>query len=107
MALLTVQQSTIAGFVPTYSAVSASDTFPTNGKTFLYVKNGGASPDTVAIDSVTACNQGADHDGGSVVTNATEKCFGPFDPGRFMNASGLVTVTHSFTTSVTCAVVSL
>ncbi len=107
MALLTVQQSTIAGFVPSYSAVSASDTFPTNGKTFIYVKNGGASPDTVAINSITACSQGFDHDGGSVVTNATEKCFGPFDPARFMDANGVVTVTHSFTTSVTCAVVSL
>ena len=107
MALLTVQNSTIAGFVPTYGAVSASDTFPNDGRTILYIKNAGGSPDVVAIDSVTACNQGSDHDGGSSVTNATEKCFGPFDPTRFNTGTGVVTVTNSFITSVTCAVIRL
>lgn len=107
MALLTVQNSSITGFVPTYSAVSSSDTFANDGRTILYVKNGGASPDVVNIDSQVACNQGADHDGGSSVTNATEKCFGPFEQTRFNTAAGVVTVTHSFTTSVTCAVIRL
>lgn len=107
MALLTAQQSTIAGLAPTYGAVSASDTFPNDGKTFIYVKNAGGSPDTVVIDSIAPCNQGADHNGGGSVTNGTEKCFGPFDTTRFNDSGGLITITHSFTTSVTCAVVKL
>ncbi len=107
MALLSVQNSSIAGFAPTYSAVSASDEFPNDGRTVIYIKNGGASPDVVGIDSLVACNQGSDHDGGSSVTNATEKCFGPFDPTRFNNSNGRVTVTNSFITSVTCAVIRL
>ncbi len=108
MALLTRQDCTIAGVVPTYVAVSASDTFPCDENTFVYVKNGGASPDTVAVNSIRNCDQGFDHDGGGSVTNATEKVFGPFPQGRFADpTSGLATITHSFTTSVTCAVVRL
>ena len=107
MATLTVQNSSIAGFVPTYGAVAASDVFANDGRTVIYIKNAGGSPDVVAIDSVVACNQGGDHDGGSSVTNATEKCFGPFEPTRFNNSNGRVVVTHSFLTSVTCAVIRL
>ena len=107
MALLTVQNATIAGLAPSYGAVSSSDTFPNDGRTVIYVKNGGGSPDTVAIDSLEACNQGSDHDGGGSVTNGAEKVFGPFDMTRFNNSNGQVTVTNSFTTSVTCAVLRL
>lgn len=107
MALIAKQDVNITGFVPTYTAVSSSDTFDNDGRTMLYVKNGGASPDTVVLDSLVACNQGTDHNGGSIVTNATERVFGPFDPVRFNDANGRVTVTHSFITSVTCAVLRL
>jgi hypothetical protein len=107
MATLTVQDLSIAGLAPVYSAVSSSDEFPNDGRTVIYVKNGGGSPDTVAIDSLEACNQGSDHNGGSAVTNGTEKCFGPFSMTRFNNSNGRVTITHSFTTSVTCAVLRL
>lgn len=104
MAILTVQDTTIAGVVPSYVAVAASDSFANGGRTIIHVKNGGASADVVAIDSLTACNQGADHDGGSSVAAGAEKMFGPFDSTRFNDANGRVTITHSFITSVTCAV---
>ena len=107
MATLTVQDSTIAGFTPSYGAVASSDEFPNDGNTIIHVKNGGGSPDTVAIDSLLACNQGSDHNGGSSVTNGSEKVFGPFNMTRFNNTNGRVTITHSFTTSVTCAVIRL
>ena len=108
MALLTRQDSTISGVAPTYVAVSASDTFPNDGKTFIYVKNAGGSTDTVAINSIRNCDQGFDHDGGGSLLTATERCYGPFPEGRFNDpTTGLVTITHSFTTSVTCAVVRL
>lgn len=107
MATLTVQNASSAGLAPTYVAVAASDVFANDGRTVIYVKNGGGSPDTVGIDSLVACNQGFDHDGGGSVTNGTEKVFGPFPASRFNNSNGQVTVTHSFLTSVTCAVIRL
>lgn len=107
MALLTVQNAAITGLAPTFGAVSSSDTFPNDGHTVIYIKNAGASPDTVVIDSLVACNQGTDHDGGGSVTNGTEKVFGPFPMSRFNNSAGLVTVTNSYTTTVTCAVIRL
>jgi hypothetical protein len=107
MATLTVQNCAITGLAPTYTAVSASDVFTNDGRTVIYIKNAGGSPDTVGIDSVVACNQGFDHDGGGSVTNGTEKVFGPFDQTRFNNSNGQVTVTNSFLTSVTCAVIKL
>ena len=107
MATLTVQASAITGLQPTYTAVASSDVFANDGRTVIYIKNAGGSPDTVGIDSLVACNQGSDHDGGGSVTNATEKVFGPFDPTRFNNSNGQVTVTNSFLTSVTCAVIRL
>lgn len=108
MATLTVQQATINGVAPSYVAVAASDVFANNGKTYIHVKNGNAAADTVTIDSLTACNQGSDHDGTFAVPATTgERVFGPFDMSRFNNANGQVTVTHSVTSSVTCAVISL
>jgi len=108
MATLTVQQATIAGVTPTFVAVAASDVFANNGKTYIEVKNGNAGADTVAIDSLVACNQGTDHDGGGSVPATTgDKIFGPFDPTRFNNANGQVTITHSVTATVTCTVFTL
>lgn len=108
MALLTVQDLTIAGVVPSYTAVSSSDTFPLgNDKVWVHVKNGGGSPDTVAIDAVTNCSQGFDHDGGSSVTNGTEKMFLVSPASRFMGTGGTATITHTFTTSVTIGVFKL
>jgi hypothetical protein len=108
MALLTVQALDIVGVAPSFVAVSSSDEFPNDGKTVIEVKNGGGSSDTVTIDSLEACNQGSDHNGGSSVPATTgDKVFGPFPMSRFNNSNGRVTITHSFTTSVTCAVYRL
>ena len=51
MALLTLRPMSTASSVITYTAASASDTFPLDsaGKTFIHIKNAGASPDNVAI----------------------------------------------------------
>jgi SOS-response transcriptional repressor LexA len=113
MALLTVQTVTDAGIVPTYSAVSASDTFAADSSNdyILYVKNAGGSPDTVVVDDPNSANPGNavawDPDKTASVTNGTEKAI-RIRTLRHKNAStGLVTITHSFTTSVTCAVLLL
>jgi len=111
MALLTVQPITgAAAITPTYVAVSASDTFAmTSGHSYLlHVKNGGGSPDVVVIDDPINTDPGSaaafNPDMSVSVTNAQERMF-KLSPARFKNAStGLCTITHSFTTSVTCAV---
>lgn len=106
MALLTSIRPTSVGVAVTGTAVSASDTIAaadlgTNGA-FLVVINAGGSPDTVAIldgGSTPAGNAGVS--AGGSVTNATTKVF--FISPKMINPSTLVvTVTHSFLTTVTC-----
>jgi len=105
MALLTAQQIAVAGSQPTYAAVSASDTIQPDGNDnmFLHVKNAGGSPDTVtivipgtyltvAIADITVSVPATTGDRMIAVPMAA------MDP-----ATGLITVTHSFTTSVTQA----
>lgn len=105
MALLTAQSVNQSGLAPSYSAVSASDTFANDGTVFLHVKNAGGSADTVTITSVQTCNQGATHNlTVSVPATTGDRLIGPFETSRFNDpTTGLVTVTHSFTTSVTAA----
>ena len=98
----------LAGVLPTYSAVSASDTLPPGNNVFLHVKNGGGSPDTVTI--VTPGNvQGQGVADISVsVPAGSERMIGPLPGGLVARASdGLADVTHSFVTSVTAAVLEL
>lgn len=105
MAVFTAQQVSTAGIAPSYSAVSASDTFANDGTVFLHVKNAGGSPDTVTLVSVKTCDQGATHNlTVSVPATTGDRIIGPFETSRFNDpTTGLVTVQHSFTTSVTAA----
>lgn len=99
------QKPTKAGVAATYAAVSASDTFDNDGSVFIHIKNGGASTDNVVINSVQPCNQGVDHDLSLSVAAGQDKLVGPFETSRFNDpATGRVTLTHSYTTSVTMAV---
>jgi hypothetical protein len=107
VALLTTQQMAASGTAVTYSAVSASDTGDvSNGRTFLHVKNAGGSPDTVTVITPGTVGGLAIADQVVTVTNATEKFIGPLDPVLYGTA-GVATVTHSFTTSVTAAFVTI
>lgn len=106
MALITTQQMSGAGTTVSYTAVSASDTADiSNGRTFLHVKNGGGSSDTVTLVTPGTVGPGlAIADNAVTVSNGTEKMIGPLDPALY---GQVVTATHSFTTSVTCAFVSV
>lgn len=109
MAALTSQTIVLAGIVPSAVAVSASDTiaasqFGTTG-VILRVINGGASPDTVTITDPTlstGMGSAATSPTVSVTNGTTKEIFIP--TGAINQATQLVTVTHSFTTSVTCEV---
>jgi hypothetical protein len=108
MALLTLRPMSTAGSAITYSSASASDTFPldASGKTFVHIKNAGASSDTVTITTAGTVGPGlAIADLSFAVANGAEKFVGPLDPALYA-VDGIATITHSYTTSVTVAVIT-
>jgi hypothetical protein len=109
MALLTVQNINRTGVTPAYTAVAASDTFTPGAQVFIHVKNAGGSPDTCAIQVLAGDPPGLVISDLSVsVTNAQERMIGPLPSQFFADpTTGLATVTHSFTTSVTSGVFNL
>ncbi|HWB36615.1 MAG TPA: hypothetical protein VHA75_11380 [Rugosimonospora sp.] len=105
MGALTAVRGSRGGTTVTAGAVSSSDTISVAelGRlgAELIIVNGGGSSDTVAIsDAGKTPSGGAGASGGGAVANGTAKAFfvsrEQADPD-----TGLVTVTHSFTTSVT------
>jgi hypothetical protein len=95
VALLNTQTIDRTGLAPVYGAVSASDTFAPGDRVFLHVKNTGGSADTITF--ITP---------GSATTG--DRMIGPFPGGYFADpTTNLVTVNHSATTGVTCAVIGL
>lgn len=107
MATLSRESVTFSGLNATYNAVSASDQFSNNGQTFIHVKNGGASADTVTITTPKTVGGLAVADAGGSVPAGEDRFFGPFDRGLFNDGDDLVTVTHSYTTTVTMAIITL
>jgi len=112
VATYTVQSIVEAGLNATYTAVGSSDTFtPTAGDEnrvhILHVKNAGGSPDVVAVDDPNSVSpagaQAFNPDLSVSVTNAQER-FIRIPMPRCRQSNGTVSVTHSFTTTVTAAV---
>lgn len=107
MATLTVQKMLLTGVAPSFVPVANGDVFANDGKTYIEVKDAGGTQDVVTIPAQSSCNQGTLHDSVTTVPATTgDRVIGPFDPVRFNNANGQCTVNHSFTTSVTCAVIT-
>jgi len=112
MALYTPVNPDLAGAAPNLVAVSASDTFQNNGKALLHVKNGNAaacsvviaSPGSTAPPNATAFTPAVTV---SVPATTGERYIGPFDPSRFNDANGIVTVTYSVTPTVTAEVIDV
>lgn len=113
MALLTTQVITRAGIAPTYGAVAASDTFVPDSQTFLHFKNAGGSIDNVSVAVGTGAANPIPNVTIGPVTLAVpattgDRMIGPFPASLFADpTTGLATVTNSFTTSVTVAVVKV
>jgi len=109
MALLTTQNVSRTGITPTYAAVAASDTFVTDAQTWIHVKNGGGSPDTCAVQVLQGDPPGLTISDVSVsVTNGQERMIGPLPSNFFADpTTGVGTITHSFTTTVTIGVFKL
>lgn len=109
MAALTVQNISRTGVVPSYAAVAASDTFLPDSNTIIHVKNGGGSSDTVTVAVLRGDPPGLTiADVTMAVANGAEKFQGPWPAEFFADpTTGLATITHSFQTSVTIAVLKL
>lgn len=109
MALLTTQTISRTKIVPTYAAVAASDTFVPGSGVFLHIKNAGGSSDTVVVAVAAGDPPGLTiSDVSNAHANATEGMTGPFPANFFADpTTGLATVTHSFTTTVTVGVFNL
>lgn len=108
MAALTVQEiSLTTSLTPSFvSADAGGDTFVNNGRTFLYIKNGGGSPITATVDSLVLCSQGFDHNIDIVVPAGSEEMCGPFNESRFNTVSS-ASISYSDVTSVTIAAIAL
>lgn len=109
MTLLTTQSISRTGVTPAYTAVANSDTFTPGSGVFIHVKNAGGSPDVCVISVLAGDPPGLTISDVSVsVTNAQERMIGPL-PANFFGdpTTGLGTVTHSFTTSVTSGIFNL
>lgn len=107
MALLTVQQVTLAGLQPEFTPADvAGDQAPMDSdNVFVVVRNGGASDVDVTINSVKPCDQGFDHDEVVTVPAGEEAWIGgsKFRRDRFVDSQGRVSWTYSDTASVTVA----
>ena len=106
MALLTTQQIVKPKLAASYGPVAASDTITADptATLILHVKNAGGSTDNITVSDAGSSPGGNPATSyATSVANATEG-FIPIDPRLVNPTTGLVTVTHSFTTSVTCAV---
>ena len=109
--LTTQQIERSTGLTPAYTAAQAaasgSNAFANDGRTFIHIKNGGASPITATFQTPGAVNGLAIADLVVTVANATEKVVGPFEPGLFNQSDGKVYVDWSGVTSVTVGVFRL
>lgn len=106
MALLSPQQVGITGTTPSYGAVAASDTIVPDDRTFLIVKNASGTIDN-AVVVVPGAEYGQNRPDVTVAVPITtgERWIGPMVADLADPATGLITVTHSQTASVTCALV--
>jgi hypothetical protein len=112
MALIAPQPVTVTGLIsptfPTYVAVSGSDTIAADTGLILHVLNVGGSTDNVAVVFPGTHESGQPvPDAAIAVPATTGKAFIRIPMSAADPATGLVTVTHSFTTTVTCALLKV
>jgi hypothetical protein len=109
MALLSVQQASLAGTPVTFAAAAAGgDTFALpHGAVALRVKNGGGSAITVSLQFPGQTPYGVNNPPRvtASIAAAADVVIGPIPLGAVDPVTGLVSVTYSGVTSVTVAVV--
>ncbi len=107
MAALTATQPTAAGVATPGAAVAASDTISStilgSRGAYLEILNGNAGADTMTISDAGSTPAGQPLVGGNytVTVNATSNKVFYISPQQVNLTTGLVTVTHSVTATVT------
>lgn len=103
------QQISRLGITPSFAAPNvAGNMFANDGRTYLEVKNGSASPINVTLNIPVLVD-------GNAVTNPViavpattgDKIIGPFPPGIFNQPDGKVYIDFSAVVTVTIAVLQL
>jgi hypothetical protein len=111
MALLTATRPTATGVAWTPAAVSASDTISASDLgdrgAYLVIINGGGSSDNVTVSDsgLTAAGNPATTAANAVANGTSEVMY--ISPRAVNPSTQVVTVTHSFTTSVTYVLLPL
>jgi hypothetical protein len=109
VAVLPVQAITRAGtgLTPAYSAAAGGgDSCKASSRTFLHVKNGHSSPQTVTIATPGTVGGLAIADLAVAVPNAAERMIGPIDD-VFRDSGGLAQITYSGVTALTIAAIRI
>jgi hypothetical protein len=106
MTLLNAQTPTILGAALTYSAVTATDTANPGNNVFLHVKTVGTA-DTVTIVVPGSTYGQARPDVAIAIGTNTDRIIGPLVADIADPTTGLVTINHSATSAVTCALLSM
>jgi hypothetical protein len=114
---ITTQNSSDAGLNYTMQAAASSMSFANDGRTFLVFTNGdtGTPTCTITVQNKTPSVQGYNpvtlSDKVDTLpatgTNGGRFIIGPFAPSEYSDASGLVQIALSATTSLTVAAISL
>lgn len=111
MALLTATRPTAAGVAWSPAAVSSSDTISASDLgtlgAHLVIINGGGSSDSVTVSDagLTPAGNAATTPANAVANGTSEVMY--ISPKAVNPSTGVVTVTHSFTTSVTYVLLPL
>lgn len=103
MSLRTPQAVQITGDAQTFSAVTASDTFNPVSNGFWEVVNGSGGSITVTVVVPGSTYGQANPDVAVTVANGARAKIGPLVPALADPITGLITITHSGTSSVTGA----
>lgn len=109
MAVLTVQDCSVAGITPApVAAAGGGDQVPNNGNVVLEIINGSGGAITVTVDDPgTPTPVGASAFNPDVATSipaGQRRLFGPYPPWRFNDANGRLSLTYSGVTSLTVGV---
>jgi hypothetical protein len=99
MAVLTPQDTNLAGITPTTPAgANGGDSFPNNGHVILELINASGGAITVTADDPNSPNPGSalqfNPDVQISVPAAGRRIWGPFPPFRFNDANGRVNLTY-------------
>jgi hypothetical protein len=109
VAALVAQQITLAGTTPSYTTVTATDTIATpDDRQFLHCKNTNAGADSlVVVVPGTYLGQAIPDVPITVPATTGDKMIGPLNAALVDPATGLITITHTVTTTNTSALMRI